>query len=98
MASKNDELYAVVKYVFEDGNWNVDLKGRKAMVDKGIRKDLGCSWINAYKKTIHASCMYKCTDYVYKQSSNYFVHLFYSSLAPIYTCLDNMIYMCGLYT
>nr|XP_043639807.1 pentatricopeptide repeat-containing protein At3g09040, mitochondrial-like [Erigeron canadensis] len=35
------------KMYTEVGNWEDGSKVRKEMVDKGIKKDLGCSWINA---------------------------------------------------
>lgn len=39
--------YVVLSKIYcEDGNWEDGLKVRKVMVDKGIRKDFGCSWIN----------------------------------------------------
>ncbi|KVH95801.1 pentatricopeptide repeat-containing protein At3g09040, mitochondrial-like [Cynara cardunculus var. scolymus] len=39
--------YVLLSKIYcEDGNWEDGLKVRKEMVDKAIRKDLGCSWIN----------------------------------------------------
>ncbi|GKA30107.1 pentatricopeptide repeat-containing protein [Tanacetum coccineum] len=49
--SPDDEAaggYVLLSKIFsEDGNWEDGSKVRKEMIDKGIRKDMGCSWINA---------------------------------------------------
>ncbi|PWA84957.1 Pentatricopeptide repeat-containing protein (mitochondrion) [Artemisia annua] len=49
--SPDDEAaggYVLLSKIYsEDGNWEDGSKVRKEMVDKGIRKDLGSSWINA---------------------------------------------------
>nr|GEW40387.1 pentatricopeptide repeat-containing protein At3g09040, mitochondrial-like [Tanacetum cinerariifolium] len=49
--SPDDEAaggYVLLSKIFsEDGNWEDGSKVRKEMIDKGIRKDMGFSWINA---------------------------------------------------
>lgn len=43
---ENDEAYVLVSKVYsEDGNWEAAAKVRRKMINRGVQKELGCSWI-----------------------------------------------------